>query len=468
MSNSRREFIKHSAISALSAGPLASAAASMFARGAHGATGPSTQAGAAPSTASGANGKLAVACIGVGGMGGSDLGQVSSHSDVKIVAICDMNLQTLGKAGEKFPDAQRFQDWRELFAKLGDRVDAIVCSTPDHMHAPISMTALNHDKHIYCQKPLARLTDENRQLARVAATKPKVVTQMGTQRSARAERRQGLTLLEQGIVGKAKALYGWTDRPAGWWPCGQPRPAGNDPVPDWLGFDLFLGVSPLRPFVKDAYTPFKWRGFYDFGTGAIGDMACHIMDVPYMALELGAPLTITCESPDATDDEYPNQESIRMTFAATAKTVGELPFYWFDGGRKPDLAALGLPADMKLPNNDGAAIVVGEGGVLVQPCDSAPPMIFRDGKQVEIPLPDAKTTNHWHDWVDACLGRGKTRAPFETAGRLCEVLSLGAISSRFNKQTLNYDGARGEITNNSDANAWVRRPYRDGWAVANL
>lgn len=465
MSKSRREFLKHGTLTALSAGPLASAASSMLGRSAHGAA---TQLSVAKPSTSGASRKFAVACVGVSGMGGSDLGQVSSHADVQIVALCDMNRRALEKAAEKFPDAKRFQDWRQVIPALGDTVDAIVCSTPDHMHAPISMTALNNDKHIYCQKPLARLAYENRQLARMAATKPKIVTQMGTQRFARAERRQGLALLEQGIVGKAKALYGWTDRPAGWWPSGQPRPAGNDPVPDWLGWDLFLGVSPMRPFVKDAYTPFKWRGFYDFGTGAIGDMACHIMDVPYIALELGAPLTITCESPDATDDEYPNQESIRMTFAGTARTVGELPFYWFDGGRKPDFVSLGLPADMKLPNNDGAAIVVGEDGVLVQPCDSAPPMVFRGGKQVEVALLDTQTTNHWHDWIDACLGRGKARAPFEMAGRLCEVLSLGAISSRFNKQTLAYDGVRGEITNNSDANAWVRRPYREGWSVENL
>jgi len=468
MPHTRRDFIKHGAVSAIGAAPLAAAASSLLGRRVDAAL---QQPGVLRS-AGGANSRLAVACVGVGGMGATDLAQIASHGDVQIVAICDMNMKALEKAAEKIaeksPDARRIQDWRELVPSLGDRVDAIVCSTPDHMHAPISMTAINADKHIYCQKPLARLAFENRQLARIAATKPKVVTQMGTQRFARAERRQGLALLEQGVVGRAKALYGWTDRPAGWWPCGQQRPAGNDPVPEWLGWNLFLGVAPERPFVKDAYTPFKWRGFYDFGTGAIGDMACHIMDVPYIALELGTPLTIVCESPDATSDEYPTQESIRMTFAATPRTVGELPFHWYDGGRKPDLASLGLPADLKLPNNDGAAIVVGENGVLVQPCDSAPPMVFREGKQVEVALPDAKTTNHWHDWVEACLGRGTARAPFQMAGRLCEVLSLGAISSRFNGETLKYDGARGEITNNSEANAWVRRPYRDGWAVTNL
>ncbi|MBM4114017.1 MAG: Gfo/Idh/MocA family oxidoreductase [Phycisphaerae bacterium] len=459
MSSSRRSFIRQSAFAALSAVPATGAAASMLR---------SSVAASPRRQAKGANGKLAVAHVGVGGMGKHDLQQVMSHPQVQIVGLCDMNLQTLATAREMVPGAAHFQDWREMYDALGDKVDAIVCSTPDHMHAPISMTALNRDKHVYCQKPLARLVYENRQLAAVAASKPKIVTQMGTQRFAKAERRLGLTLLQLGIVGKAKALYGWTDRPAGWWPSGQPRPAGNDPVPEWLGWNLFLGVSPERPFVKEAYTPFKWRGFYDFGTGAIGDMACHIMDVPYMALQLGAPKSVWCESPDATDDEYPNQESIRMSFAATPMTAGELPFLWFDGGRKPDLASIGLPTDLKLPNNDGAAIVVGETGVLVQPCDSAPPMIFRNGAQVRFDDPGVKTTNHWHDWVDACLGKGMARAPFQVAGRLCEVLSLGAISSRFNKKTLEYDGAKGEITNDSDANGWVRRPYRQGWAVENL
>lgn len=460
MPSSRRSVIRNSAVLALGAIPGSSLAGSIL----------SSTLTSSPRRAvrRGASGKLAVAHVGVGGMGQSDLQATSAHADVQIVGLCDMNLKTLAKAREKFPDAAHFQDWREMFAALGDKVDAIVCSTPDHMHAPISMSAMNIDKHVYCQKPLARLVYENRQLAKVAASKPKLVTQMGTQRFARAERRLGLTLLQCGVVGKATALYGWTDRPAGWWPCGQQRPAGNDPVPEWLGWNLFLGVSPERPFVNDAYTPFKWRGFYDFGTGAIGDMACHIMDVPYIALQLGAPTTIWCESPDATADEYPNQESIRMSFPATPMTVGELPFHWFDGGRKPDFPSLGLPADLKLPNNDGAAIVVGEDGVLVQPCDSALPMVFRNGAQVKFDEPGVKTTSHWHDWVDACMGKGKARAPFQVAGRLCEVLSLGAISSRFNKKTLEYDAVKGEITNDSDANAWVRRPYRDGWSVANL
>ncbi|MBX3355654.1 MAG: Gfo/Idh/MocA family oxidoreductase [Phycisphaeraceae bacterium] len=463
MSKTRREFIKQGALAALSAGPMAAAM-----------TGFSKRAGAGPQLAPaipgrvGANERLAVAFVGVGGMGGSDLGQVSSHPGVEVVALCDMNLRAMEKAAEKFSSAVMIQDWREIIPSLGDRVDAIVCSTPDHMHAPVAMTALNHDKHIYCQKPLARLAYENRQLARVAATKPRVMTQMGTQRFARAERRQGLALLQQGVVGRAKALYGWTDRPAGWWPCGENRPAGDDPVPEWLGWNLFLGVAPLRPFVKDAYTPFKWRGYYDFGTGAIGDMGCHIMDVPFMALELTGPLTITCSAPNATEDQFPSQESIRMTFAATPRTAGPLPFYWFDGGRRPDLAEIGLPTDLKLPNNDGAAIVVGEDGILVQPCDSAAPMVFRDGRQVEVSLPEAATTNHWHDWVDACLGKGRPRAPFELAGPLCEMLSLGAIASRFNEQTLEFNDQLGTITNNTEANSWVRRPYRAGWEVPNL
>lgn len=460
MTTSRRSFLRRSALLALTASPVSAAAASLWGR--------STHASIARGAARGPNGKLAVACVGVGGMGQSDLGQVAAHPEVQIVGLCDMNLQVLARARERFPDAAPFQDWREMFASLGDKVDAIVCSTPDHMHAPISMTALNHDKHIYCQKPLARLVHENLQLAKVAATKPKVVTQMGTQRFARAERRQGLALLEQGVVGRAKALYGWTDRPAGWWPSGQPRPSGDDPVPEWLGWNLFLGVAPERPYVKDAYTPFKWRGYYDFGTGAIGDMGCHIMDVAIYALGLGMPRMIVCDAPDATDDQFPTQETIRMRFPATSRTAGEIPFVWMDGGLRPDFKELGLPADLKLPNNDGAAIVIGEEGVLVQPCDSAVPMVFRDGAQVTVDLPEAATTNHWHDWVEACHGRGTARAPFEIAGPLCAMLSLGAISSRFNRRTLDYDIARNQITNDSDANEWLAKPYRQDWSVPNL
>ena len=457
MSQTRRSFLKHSALIALAAGPASAAAASSL----------TTLVARRPARL-GPNGKLAVASVGVGGMGGTDMPTVAGHGDVELVAICDMNRAVLEEAGSKYPKAARFQDWREMLAKLGDKVDAITCSTPDHMHAPVAMSALNAGKHVYCQKPLARLAYENRQLAQAAAQKPTLVTQMGTQRYAKAERRQGVILMEQDVVGKIKELHGWTDRPAGWWPCGQPRPKGSDAVPDGLGWDFFLGVAPERPYVKDAYTPFRWRGFYDFGTGAIGDMACHIMDVPFYGLGLTYPTSITCECTDATDDEYPTQETIRMVFPGTAKTAGgPFSFTWYDGGRKPDFASLGLPKDLKLPN-DGAAVMVGENGTLVQPCDGMSPMVFREGRKVDMKLPECTTTNHWHDWVNACMGRGKARSPFQIAGLMCETLSLGAISSRSPGATLSYDQASMAFKGNAEATAWVRRPYRKGWEVPGL
>jgi predicted dehydrogenase len=396
------------------------------------------------------NSKLAVAKVACGGMGDGDLGQVAGHADVVIVGLCDVDRTILANVGkddkgnDRFKDAERFEDFRAMYAKLGDRFDAVVVSTPDHTHAVASLAAMALGKHVYTQKPLARAASENRALADAARARPKLVTQMGTQRSAVAERRLAHELVKKGWIGRVKAMHAWTDRPAGWWPSGKPRAEGSDPVPTNLAWNLWLGPAPERPFKEGMYAHFNWRGTRDFGTGAFGDMACHILDMPYYALELGLPTTVSCDAPDGTDDQFPNQQTVRMRFAATERTAADgLELVWYDGGRLPDWKALGLPetlapGDRKekdahgclpLPR-DGAAILVGEEGTLVIPIQGQFPYAFKDGKRVD-PEHTERTTNHWHDWVDACLGRGKTRAPFEVAAVMCEALAVGAIASRY-------------------------------------
>ena len=209
---------------------------------------------------------LRVASIGVGGMGWSDIRQVASHPAVKIVAICDVDKNNLDRAANLFEEARQFTDWRKLFRDMGDEFDAVTVSTPDHMHAPVAMTALMANKSVYCQKPLTHTISESRALRTVARRKPIVATQMGTQNASRASKRQALQMLKDGVVGEVREVHGWSDRPAGWWPQGKDRPGGDDAIPANLAWDLWIGVAPMRPYVNDTYAPFKWRGFCDVRT----------------------------------------------------------------------------------------------------------------------------------------------------------------------------------------------------------
>ena len=433
--------------------------------------------------------KLRVAKVGCGGMGLSDLNEVSSHKMVDIVALCDVDarhLEVLRKGGKgedgkeikpRFPAAEAFADWREMYAKLGDRFDAVVCSTADHMHAPISMAALNMGKHVYCQKPLAQGAWENRRLAEVAAQRKSLVTQMGTQRIATKWRRYGAKLLREGVVGPIKEIHAWTNRPAGWWPQGNPRPEGSDPVPALLSWDLFLGVSAARPY-KDGYTPFNWRGTIDWGTGAFGDMGCHMLDVPFYELGLGSPLTAWCNPVKASADQFPESESVVMTYAATPKTSKDgLTLKWYDGGQFPDFKAIGLPDGWEggkqgedVVKGDGGVILVGEKGILWFPIEHAWARVFVDGKAVELKTEDLGRSNHWHDWVDACVAGKKDAcvSRFEKAGRMCESLSIGAMSAIDHGKKLEYDAATCTFRNSPAASAMLKRTYRDGWKVENL
>jgi predicted dehydrogenase len=433
--------------------------------------------------------RLQVAKVGCGGMGTSDLMEVAGHKSVEIVALCDVDRRHLdvlrlgGKDDEgkpiapRFPSAKAYADWREMYAQLGDRFDAVVCSTADHMHAPISMAAMNMGKHVYCQKPLAQGAWENRRLAEVAASKPGIVTQMGTQRIATKWRRWGGKLLRDGVVGPVREVYAWTNRPAGWWPQGNPRPEGTDKVPEYLSWDLFLGTSQSRPY-KDGYTPFNWRGTIDWGTGAFGDMGCHMLDVPFYELGLGAPLTAFCTPVKASKDQFPESESVVMTYAPGPKTAKDgLTLRWFDGGQFPDFKAIGLPEGWEggkegedVVKGDGGVILVGEKGIMWFPIEHAWARVFAGGKAVTMNPEDLGRSNHWHDWVDACIAGKKDAcvSRFEKGGRMCESLSIGAMSALEPGKKLEYHAATCTFRNSAAASAMLKRTYRDGWKVENL
>jgi len=398
-------------------------------------------------------------------MGGHELRAIASHTDVEIVAICDVDGEAIAEAAADIPDARRYADWRALLDAEHDAIDSVNVTTPDHMHAPIAMTAVARGKHVFCQKPLTRTVVEARRLTEAAA-RARVVTQVGIQNRANEPFRAARRVFRDGVTGPVREVHVWTDRPAGWWPQGVPRPEGADPAPAHLDWDGWLGVAPERPYKEGAYHPFVWRGRKDFGTGAQGDMACHLMDPAPWFLGLGAPLSVRSVGPAPTEDSFPEWSTVHYRFAGTPFTVAEgVDVTWYDGGRRPDalLAALGAGEDVYA----NAALFVGEEAALLvspyEPCR----LLTRDGER-ELTLPQPGAIDHWHEYVDACLGRGEASADFRYAGPLTEIALLGNVALHAPGETLHWHAASLSLRGRHPANAWLHAPYRPGWEVEGL
>lgn len=291
----------------------------------------------------GANERIQIGCIGVGGKGSSDTDDAARCGGT-IVGLCDVDRTTLAQKGQKYPKAQQFQDFRKMFDQIGKSIDAVTISTPDHVHGIAAATAMRLGKHIYCQKPLTQTVHEAR-ILRQLARDGKLATQMGNQGSAGSGLRRAVEVIQSGIIGKVTELHVWSNRPV--WPQGLARPEGSDPVPESLDWDLWLGPAQHRPFKKGVYHGFAWRGWNDFGTGALGDMACHTVNMPFRALKLGYPTRVVAE---LTSQSFPE------TFAKTSRIRFEFPerdglpplkFWWYDGNPSDkDLAPLRPSADL--------------------------------------------------------------------------------------------------------------------------
>src|SRR6266581_13629 len=278
----------------------------------------------------GANGRLNIAGIGVGGKGASDVANVDNEN---IYALCDVHEDNAAGSFQKYPQAKRFKDFRVMLEKEGSHIDAVTVSTPDHMHAPVALMAMRMGKHVYCQKPLAHTVYEARLMAKTSR-QYKVATQMGNQGHCNPDTRRLVELIQSGVLGKVSAIHVWTDRPGNWWPQGIERPNGTPPAPPTLDWDLWLGVAPRRPY-NPAYVPFKWRGFWDFGTGAIGDMGIHNLDTAYWALELGTPTSVEVKSSShATKESPPEWSIIELNFPPRGKHPA-VRMIWYDGGKHP-------------------------------------------------------------------------------------------------------------------------------------
>ena len=471
-----------------------------------------------------------VACVGVGGMGRSNLINLASQN---IVALCDVdwgytdknlsrldtdasNLQqhidhpdaTPGAAqavspadaakakarldnilhlkNDLIPKAKRYSDYRKMLEEQKD-IDGIIVATPDHMHAPITLAAMDLDKHVYVQKPLCWSVDECRKLSAKAKDKPKLATQMGNQGRSLNDTKTAVELIQSGAIGEVREVHVWTDRPVGFWPQGVPRPkaavepldtlkwdpagvnarlaaamAGNYPIPETLSWDLFLGVGPSVNY-HPIYHPFNWRGWVDWGVGAIGDMGAHLLDVSMTSLDLGYPTTIETVSSPFTGASYPAASIIFYEFPARG-AMPPVKLTWFDGGLTPPKPVELGDEELK---KEGGAIIIGTTGKLMHDTYGANPRLLPKSLQDSTnkpaqKLPRIENESHELNWVAAAKGHSQASSPFAYAAQLTEVMLLGVVALRAGKK-IAYDGSAMRVTNVADANQFLSRQYRAGW-----
>lgn len=399
------------------------------------------------------NGKLRTAHIGVGGMGNSDLGAISSHPMVEVTALCDVDSVRLAAANKLHPNAKVFTDYRVLFDKMGKDIDAVIVSTPDHTHAPASMLAMHLGKPVYCQKPLTHHVSEARAMRKLAEDE-NLITQMGIQCHSSDMYRQAVRLIQSGIIGKVSCVRAWS--PKNWGYDGA-APVGSDPIPKTLDWNLWLGTSPERSYKNKVYHPGNWRKLLDYGCGTLGDMGVHIFDTPYTALNLDVPLTINTKCRKPTGFGHPENNVVEYEFPGTEYTTESLKWVWYDGPGAPKKHAdLKLPKKDKLPEQ--GAMFIGEKGNMLLPHWDFPKLIV-NGKYEKIDYSPIETVDHYHQFVDTCLGKAECSAPFSYAARLTESILLGVIANRFPNTTLHWDIKAAQFAE-ADANKLLESKYR--------
>ncbi|MFZ1789941.1 MAG: Gfo/Idh/MocA family oxidoreductase [Saprospiraceae bacterium] len=413
--------------------------------------------------------KVRTAHIGVGGMGAEDLKSISSHPNVEVYALCDVDAERLAQAKMLHPKAKTFADYRVMFDQIGKNIDAVIVSTPDHTHAPASMMAMNMDKPVYCQKPLTHHVSEARAMNKLAKEK-NLITQMGIQVHSFYDYKLATKLIQSGIIGKVNTVRAWSPKN---WGYDGPIPTGSDEVPANLDWNLWLGTAKQRPFKKGMYHPENWRKIMDYGCGTFGDMGVHIFDTPYNALALGVPRTITNKCRPSNGFGFPENNFVTYEFPGTPFTTDTLTWIWYDGPGAPNPhPELVLPNKDKLP--DQGAIFYGEKGNLLLPHFLQLPKLIVDGKYQAIDLSkydvsdvgkptvsyDLEVHKHYHQFIDACLGKDTCTAPFSYAAKLTETILLGVIAGRFPNQTLHWDSEKGSFAE-VEANQYLEGAYRE-------
>jgi predicted dehydrogenase len=415
--------------------------------------------------------KLNIAGIGIGGQGAHDLAQFEDHN---IVALCDVDADYAGRTFARYPRAKRYVDYRRMLEEQKD-IDAVVIATPDHTHACIALAAMQAGKHVYCEKPLTHSVGEARQLAQ-AAREYKVATQMGNQGQASEQSRRLCEMIDDGAIGPVREVHVWTDRPSNglfneYWPQGVNRPADSPPAPSTLEWDLWLGPAPARPF-HPAYLPFRWRGWWDFGTGALGDIGCHSLDPVFRALKLGHPESVEASSTRVNTETFPLASMVTYQFPAR-DAMPPVKVVWYDGGLRPP-----RPSELE-PNRELGAtghLFIGDNGKIIsrRTQDGVAYFLIPEARAREYGEPPKtlpRSIGHYNEWVQACRGGDAAGSNFDWAGPLTEVVLLGNIALRpelreeLTTKKLLWDGPRMQFTNSDVANKFLKRAYRDGWAL---
>jgi predicted dehydrogenase len=413
--------------------------------------------------------KLNIAGVGLGGMGKSNLEKLG---DENIVALCDVDKKYAGKVFEKYPQAKIYRDFRRMLEKQKE-IDAVVVATPDHTHAVISMMAIKMGKHVYCQKPLTHSVYEARMLTE-AAREYKVATQMGNQGHSGEGVRLICEWIWDGAIGPVREVHAWTNRPV--WPQGIDRPKETPPVPATLDWDLWLGPAPYRPY-HPSYLPFNWRAWWDFGTGALGDMACHVLDPVFSALKLSYPTRVeACHSYEVHEmwkrfdnkETYPSASIVRYEFPAR-ENMPAVKLTWYDGGMLPQ-----RPEELERGRQVGGSgvIFVGDKGKLMCGTYGDSPRLIPETRMREykrppktLPRIEGDVGGHEKNWVRACKGGEPACSDFDYGGFLTEAVLMGNLAIRHPGVRLNWDGENMRVTNLPEANEYVQRQYRQGWTL---
>jgi predicted dehydrogenase len=420
---------------------------------------------------SSANEKLNIAVIGVGGRGGEDIDAVSSEN---IVALCDVDLDRAKETFTKYPDAKVYRDFRRMLDKEQKNIDAVVIATPDHVHAPAAIMAMKMGKHVYVEKPMAHTIYEAREMTEVAR-QTGVVTQMGNQGHAGEGLRLTYEFIHDGAIGPIQEVHVWTDRPGfpggrPWWPQGIDRPKGSWPVPETLDWNLWLGPAPWRPYAKfphkdglEAYCPFNWRGWFDFGCGALGDMAVHNADPAFFCLGIGAPSAVEAETSGVNSETFPNWQIITYYFPAKG---GRPPvkLIWYDGGKLPE-----RPAELEEGRQLGTngILFVGSKGKILCGEKAGPPRLIPESKMQEYKRPEKilpRSPGHHEEWIQACKENNPKAAlaGFEYSGPFTEALLVGNLAARLGR-TIEWDAESMRATNAPEADNYITKFYRAGF-----
>jgi predicted dehydrogenase len=397
----------------------------------------------------GANQKLQIACVGTANRAAGNIRAVSGEA---ITAICDVDSNYLERAAGRFPSARRYTDFRQLLDREAPRLDAVVVSTPDHLHAPVTLQAIRKGLHVYCEKPLAHTVQEARWVA-AAAKKHQVATQLGTQIHARENFHRVVELLRSGAIGDVSAVHAWVGK--GWG--GGERPARGEKPPASLDWDLWLGPAPRRPYLAGRYHPAEWRRWWDFGQGTLGDMGCHYLDLPFWALRLRHPVHIEAEGPQPHPETCPEGLVVRYQFPSRG-AMPPVAVHWYDGNRVP--ATL---FGYDLPNS--GLLFVGDRGMMFANYDRYRLLPDEQFGGYEPPAPSLpRSIGHHAEWLKACKDGSATACDFDYSGALTEAVLLGNVAYRA-QSPLEWDAANLRAIDCPVAARYISKPYRRGWEL---